>query len=460
MISSREEAAKIICRLAKNENKILVERETADNLSSPFLFENGEIPNVGNVYSDISVNKFELNHKTFDFVLDADVNLAEQYKEITIYADICDENDTGKQLWTPKKTLSDISRLNYHQEGNLKDVFAAHEQDRAAVLIYVDLIDDSGSQTHAVKLEYEAGANIIHNVKHPKRQNGYITFGDGTNVLLSALSDFDVTLSAKKDNIVKIALFREPEDIDDIDYLCNFGKCDPAEGNYPILGIPIEGDFKIQEAVEIVDEGGYKPSVVCTISEIDSDGVLVVASSGSEYDTSVGCTVRGNTLHYDLTQYSWQKIYKEPGLFALKQYVYIIRFNVHYKLHGGQILSLTRSYSSGGILNQGSYEKLSYIELEWGCLDENTQISMADGSHKKIKYITMGERVYSASGRFCEVINVWRGKESDCYKITCERGFAVTATYNHPFLTDNGWKRANELKAGEKCAVQHRTSDG
>lgn len=80
------------------------------------------------------------------------------------------------------------------------------------------------------------------------------------------------------------------------------------------------------------------------------------------------------------------------------------------------------------------------------CLEENTQISMADGSLKKIKYITMGERVYSASGRFCEVINVWRGKESDCYRIICESGQAVMSTFNHPFLTDKGWKRANELK--------------
>lgn len=80
--------------------------------------------------------------------------------------------------------------------------------------------------------------------------------------------------------------------------------------------------------------------------------------------------------------------------------------------------------------------------------------------YKKIKYITMGERVYSASGRFCEVINVWRGKESDCYKIICESGFAVAATYNHPFLTDNGWKRANELKDGDKLLDEYGNSVG
>lgn len=80
------------------------------------------------------------------------------------------------------------------------------------------------------------------------------------------------------------------------------------------------------------------------------------------------------------------------------------------------------------------------------CLEEDTQISMADGSLKKIKYITMGDRVYSASGRFCEVINVWRGMESDSYQITFESGNFVKSTFNHPFLTDNGWKRANELK--------------
>lgn len=453
MMKSCKDSANMICRIKENEFKILVERADSDKITSPFLFENGESPKVGNVYSDIRINKFALDHKTFDFVLDADVRMSEKYKDIAICADICDENNPGAQLWTPVETAHDTSGLNYHQEGNLKAAFGAHEQDRAAVLVYVDLTDESGTQTHAVKLEYEAGANIIHNVEHPRRQNGYIKFGNGTNPPLPSasecLSDSGKTFGAKKDNIVSIALYREPWGTADLDYLCDFGKCDPASGDYPILGIPIKGDFKIQEAVQIVAEGRLKPSVTCTISEEGCDGVLVVASSGSEYNTAVGCTVSGNTLHYDLTEYSWQKIYKEPGALTPKKYVYTISFDVHYKLHGGDILSLNRSYSSGGILNQGSDEKLSYLVLAWGCLEENTEILMADGSSRKIRNILIGECVRSANGNLCRVKNIWTGKDSDCYIITDERENAVTATSDHPFPTNNGWKRTAEIKAGD-----------
>lgn len=450
MMKTHEAAVDMLCELKKSGTRLLVERSGTANNVTPFLFENNDIPKVGNVYSDIGINKFEVDHKTFDFVLDADVRMAEEYKSIMVYADICDESDPAKQFWTSEKTVLDVSSLNYHQEGNLKEAFGAHEQDRAAVLLYVDLTDDSGTQTHVVKLEYEAGAEIIHSVTHPKRQSGYLTFGDGTNPKPpETCPAIDDRPGAKKDNIVTIALFRAPTDVSDLDYLCDFGKCDPSEGNQPILAIPIEGDFKIQEAEEIIADGRFKPSITCTISKTDFDGVLVVASSVSEYDTAVGCTVTKNKLHYDLTEFSWQKTYQESGLFDLKKYVYTIRFDVHYKLNDGDIINLTRQYSSGDVLNQGSDEKLSYLVLEWGCLDEKTEILMANGNSKKIKDIASGECVRAANGSSQRVKNVWTGTGSDCRVIKSERGTVIMATQDHPFPTDGGWKRASEIKVGD-----------
>ena len=450
MMKTYEAAADMLCKLKKGGTRLLVERPGTANNATPFLFENNDIPKVGNVYSDIGINKFEIDHNTFDFVLDADVRMAEKYRSIMIYADICDESDPVAQFRTPEKTVLDVSSLSYHQEGNLKEAFGAHEQDRAAVLLCVDLTDDSGTQTHVVKLEYETGAEIIHNVTHPKRQNGYLTFGDGTNPKPPETdSAIDSRLVTKKDNIVTIALFRAPTDASDLDYLCDFGKCDPSEGNQPILAIPIEGDIKIQEAEEIITDGSFKPSIICTISETDFNGVLVVASSVIEYDTIVGCTVTKNKLHYNLTDYSWQKTYKESGLFDPKKYVYTIKFNVHYKLIGGDIINLNRQYSSGDVLNQGSDEKLSYLVLEWGCLDENTEVLMSDGHSKKIKDIVSGESVRSADGSSQCVKNVWKGIGSDCRVIKAECGAVITATHDHPFPTDGGWKRAAEIKVGD-----------
>lgn len=94
-------------------------------------------------------------------------------------------------------------------------------------------------------------------------------------------------------------------------------------------------------------------------------------------------------------------------------------------------------------------DKSSCHESGYDCLEEDTQVLMADGSLKKIKCISMGERVYSAKGCICEVRNIITQRVSDCCRITFENGNAVTATVDHPFLTDNGWKRVNELKVGD-----------
>lgn len=67
--------------------------------------------------------------------------------------------------------------------------------------------------------------------------------------------------------------------------------------------------------------------------------------------------------------------------------------------------------------------------------------------------------MYSASGHFCEVINTWRGKESDCYQIAFGSGHVVTSTFNHPFLTENGWKRADELKESENLLDEDGNSE-
>lgn len=94
-------------------------------------------------------------------------------------------------------------------------------------------------------------------------------------------------------------------------------------------------------------------------------------------------------------------------------------------------------------------DKSSWHESGYDCLEENTQVLMANGSLKEIKCISMGELVHSANGCVCQVRNILTQNVSDCYKITYEDRNAVTATVDHPFLTDNGWKRVNELKVGD-----------
>ena len=79
------------------------------------------------------------------------------------------------------------------------------------------------------------------------------------------------------------------------------------------------------------------------------------------------------------------------------------------------------------------------------CLDERTQILMADGMRKEIRKITIGDYIFSADGKFCMVENIMQGRDENCLEITCENGFSVITTSEHRFLTTKGWITASAI---------------
>lgn len=81
------------------------------------------------------------------------------------------------------------------------------------------------------------------------------------------------------------------------------------------------------------------------------------------------------------------------------------------------------------------------------CLDERTQILMADGMRKEIWKITIGDYIFSADGKFCMVENIMQSREENCLKISCENGFSVIATSEHRFLTTQGWITASAISS-------------
>ena len=72
------------------------------------------------------------------------------------------------------------------------------------------------------------------------------------------------------------------------------------------------------------------------------------------------------------------------------------------------------------------------------CLDERTQILMADGMRKEIRKITIGDYIFSTDRKFSMVANIMQGRDENCLEISCENGFSVIATPEHRFLTTQG----------------------
>lgn len=85
-----------------------------------------------------------------------------------------------------------------------------------------------------------------------------------------------------------------------------------------------------------------------------------------------------------------------------------------------------------------------------GCLAEDTQIRMGDGSLKRISDIRIGERIMQPeNGRPILVQNIWKGWEEELIFIRTEEGSCAQMTKEHPVYQGNGFIRADELKAGD-----------
>lgn len=70
------------------------------------------------------------------------------------------------------------------------------------------------------------------------------------------------------------------------------------------------------------------------------------------------------------------------------------------------------------------------------CLDERTQILMADGMRKEIRKITVGDYIFYADCNFCMVENIMQGREENCLEISCENGFFCYRHTRTPLFDD------------------------
>lgn len=94
-------------------------------------------------------------------------------------------------------------------------------------------------------------------------------------------------------------------------------------------------------------------------------------------------------------------------------------------------------------------EFISKTVMSGGCLVENTEIQMYDGSYKYIQDIEIGDLVKTLEGPK-SVEYTWNPDtleegHPECFEIEFEDGYKVTCSDNHPFLTDKGWVKAKDL---------------
>lgn len=99
------------------------------------------------------------------------------------------------------------------------------------------------------------------------------------------------------------------------------------------------------------------------------------------------------------------------------------------------------------------------------CVDENTQVLMADGTRKAIKNVFIGDKVLSfdrTSGRLIEqkVKGKWEAGIKKCVTVKTRTGWELTATTDHAVLTFDGWKTVGELTEQDRIASPRRIPTG
>jgi DNA polymerase-3 subunit alpha len=91
------------------------------------------------------------------------------------------------------------------------------------------------------------------------------------------------------------------------------------------------------------------------------------------------------------------------------------------------------------------------------CLTGDTQIEMADGTHKPITEVRPGDRVLTKDGTF-KALGVRPSGVRRVGRLTLANGMTVRCTSDHPVFTQRGWVNAEELADADFVAIARHLS--
>jgi MoaA/NifB/PqqE/SkfB family radical SAM enzyme len=86
------------------------------------------------------------------------------------------------------------------------------------------------------------------------------------------------------------------------------------------------------------------------------------------------------------------------------------------------------------------------------CAVAGTMIAVENG-FKPIEDIRVGDFVYGHDGKLCRVTSFGNREVSEIYHIHCS-GHDILVSGEHPFLTSDGWKTAEEIAVGDRAFIR------
>lgn len=262
----------------------------------------------------------------------------------------------------------------------------------------------------------------------PTKRNGNSCSGNAINLDENHCSYDNINEPVfDKYDKVYICYKRKPNDMD------YFYDCGTENGRQKVF---IPGHFK----VFLADGWEYKQliDVYAVISPSGGGGDIFYMSEDSVIETEDGnSSVISVALDAD-----WHNTILENVTYGNRTYRLDIIFKCIIQKNGiNQHIRVEANGIEGGETVKGTdVIHIAPVVLRWGCLAEGTKILMADGSEKEIQNIQKGDLIVNSKGESIRVTELITGTEQYIYRAVTEGGRKVSASYNHPFVTEQGDK--------------------
>lgn len=401
------------------------------NQVKPTLFE-VENPVKGTVYDTFDIRNFSMN-PTSQGTLNSYVSLMNNASVISMSADIIQVDTQTVLAVLPS---NEIKNNNYLELNDNFQLDTNIEPNSIAAIVYANWTNLDGSQE---ELSMLCELNMMdQRLKYehlrPSIVDKGVIIGEPVGVPAPIKED-----PAANDHIV-IALWRRPEDMTDVNYICGFGRQPQA----PYIGIPAKGTFTMPNDYVPCITGNYAPKAMCIVGPRNGGGKQVAEPVPEYYadQSKMQFSANGSQLLYDMAC-SWGQLYTEPAGWTKSEFDYELKLTLYFQRGTANPIRYDVHISSvAGDLS--AIETIPPLYIMYGCLAEDTLIQMADGRSKKICDIHIGEAVMGLDSKAWTVSNTWSGREETMLCVETEHG-TLKLTNNHPLVTKEGIKTAKEL---------------
>ncbi|MCD8000150.1 MAG: Hint domain-containing protein [Clostridiales bacterium] len=298
----------------------------------------------------------------------------------------------------------------------------------------------SGEERSLLKpMEWSLNVNDYIEYVHirPVKENGCVPIGAASSYYYSGAYVGEVS-----DRVV-ISYLRTPDDVRDCDYVCNFKR---GEGtDHPIIGIPFHCKLKLKKRgkfLEPVTGQGW----ICRMDSTASGGKICTYEDKKEHTYGNA----GDELIEIEEAGSWGVVYEEEGGMKPVDFHFYYDMYLHISVEDEkQGLELTWNTMVTSSQAEGAlYHEILPLRLMWGCVEKNAMVLLADGSMRSVENLKIGDRVRGIEGEDA-IINIWKGREEKLTELLLEDFCRLKLTNDHPVLTDVGYRKAAQLKAGD-----------